>query len=103
MKSSKTSTKTIRIPDSTWRVEIILDKTASNDISRITSSSTVIAINVPNTSDCYSKAKSAGYSAKTAWKHYICTIDDIESMTGYDFFANLPDNIENTLEAKKYK
>jgi endonuclease G, mitochondrial len=31
--------------------------------------------------------------------HYACSIDSIEKVTGIDFFANLPDDIENSLEA----
>ena len=100
--SSKTSTKDIRIPDSTWRVEIVLDSTASSDLARITKDTTVIAINVPNTSTCYSDASSHGYSAKNSWQYYITTVDEIEELTGFDFFANLPDEIEAALEAKKY-
>lgn len=102
LSSTKTSTSDIQIPSSTWRVEIILDTTSDNDLNRITTETTVIAINVPNVSTCYSNASSNGYSAKTSWKYYICTIDEIEELTGYDFFANLPDEIENALEAKIY-
>lgn len=31
---------------------------------------------------------------------YVVSIDKIEKLTGIDFFPNLPDNIENTLESK---
>ena len=30
---------------------------------------------------------------------YVHTVDDIERMTGIDFFASLPDAIENRVEA----
>lgn len=100
MTSTKTSTKDIRIPDSTWRVEIILDE-GTCDISRITSESTVIAINVPNTESCYTAAQRK-YDAKDSWKYYITTVDEIETMTGYDFFAGLPDDVERALESKAY-
>ena len=29
----------------------------------------------------------------------LCTIDQVEKVTGYDFFSNLPDDIENVVEA----
>lgn len=31
---------------------------------------------------------------------YVNTVDEVERITGYDFFAALPDNIENRVEAK---
>jgi len=34
-------------------------------------------------------------------KDYTISIDELEARTGIDFFPNLPDNIENTVEAKR--
>ncbi|MBO4404714.1 MAG: DNA/RNA non-specific endonuclease, partial [Treponema sp.] len=102
MHSTKTQTDDIRIPDSTWRVEIVFDSTSKNDINRITEGTTLVAINVPNTSTCYSDARSEGYSEKTSWQHYITTVDEIEELTGLDFFANLPDEVEDVLESRRY-
>lgn len=34
------------------------------------------------------------------YKQYALSIDDLEQKTGIDFFANLPDNIETTVESK---
>ena len=36
------------------------------------------------------------------WQNYICTINDIEQMTGYDFFELLEDSLEEHLESKSY-
>ncbi len=33
------------------------------------------------------------------YTHYACSIDDIETQTGIDFFCNLPDDIEDEVEA----
>ena len=35
-------------------------------------------------------------------KHYQVTIDEVEKITGIDFFQNLPDSLENKLESKKH-
>lgn len=32
-------------------------------------------------------------------ENYVMTIDDVEQLTGYDFFYNLPDNQENMIES----
>lgn len=55
------------------------------------------------------KSASGAYSAIAFWSEhkaesvkdinqYIITIDELEKRTGYDFFCNLPDVIENTIE-----
>lgn len=33
-------------------------------------------------------------------QNYVLTVDEIEELTGYDFFATLPDDIENEVESK---
>lgn len=56
------------------------------------------------------KTVSGNYSAMAFWsehkadnskdlKPYMITIDELEARTGYDFFCNLPDNIENAVES----
>ena len=32
-------------------------------------------------------------------RHYMVSVDDVEAITGYDFFAKLPDEVENRIEA----
>lgn len=34
---------------------------------------------------------------------YAVSVDEVEKRTGHDFFYNLPDNIERTIEAKYNK
>lgn len=38
-------------------------------------------------------------SAPGNMENYVMTIDQLESLTGFDFFASLPDDIENEIEA----
>ncbi|HEU0253981.1 MAG TPA: Ig-like domain-containing protein, partial [Pyrinomonadaceae bacterium] len=33
------------------------------------------------------------------WHTYLTTVDAVEALTGYDFFANVPDIVENAIEA----
>ena len=35
----------------------------------------------------------------TPWETYLTTVDAVEALTGYDFFANVPDAVENAIEA----
>ena len=34
-------------------------------------------------------------------QNYVVTVDSLESLTGIDFFPELPDSIENHLESSK--
>ncbi len=48
-------------------------------------------------------APDAGYSSegrkRTKKEMYIHSIDEVERITGYDFFASLPDDVENEVES----
>ncbi|WP_435355533.1 DNA/RNA non-specific endonuclease [Emticicia sp. SJ17W-69] len=78
------------VPESFWKVIVILP-IGSNDISRIDMQTRVIAINVPN------KESVEG----TKWGDYRINVDDLESLTGYDFLSNVPSSIQKILESRK--
>ena len=40
---------------------------------------------------------------KTDWTDYLVTVDKVESVTGYDFFAYLSDDVEAEIESKVYQ
>ncbi len=82
----------MNVPAYTWKVLIAIPA-GTSDLARIDESATAIAINVPN---------QTGMQKTGDWEQFLCSIDDIEEMTGYDFFELLPDNIEDLLEAKVY-
>jgi endonuclease G len=53
-----------------------------------------------------SKLKALGFWAEhkdgSSWgalKEYICSVDELEEKTGIDFFCNLPDDTEKTVES----
>jgi endonuclease G, mitochondrial len=77
----------IVVPTYTWKVIIVLSA-GSNDVSRVTSSTRTIAVWVPNQQ-----------GIDHDWKTYRVSVDYVESMTGYDFFQNVTDATENTIEA----
>jgi endonuclease G len=51
----------------------------------------VIAVCVPNQKGC---------GKEGSWQQYLCSVDYIEEVTGYDFFELLPDDIEEEIESK---
>jgi hypothetical protein len=78
----------VTVPSSTWKVVLVIPK-GDNDLSRVTAATRTIAINIPNVQGLRSDP----------WENYLTTVDAVEALTGYDFFANLPDAVENSIEA----
>lgn len=80
----------IQVPASVWKIILVLDE-GDNDLSRITESTTVIAVNMPNRQDIGSN-----------WTDYIVTVDELETLTGYDFFSALDQDLQKALQSKRY-
>jgi endonuclease G len=83
----------VTVPKQIWKVLIAIPQ-GTNDVSRVTTSSHIIAINTPNIN-----------TLNTNWGVYRTSVDAIESamsatFPGFDLFSNLPDDIEAVLEAK---
>nr|WP_245652319.1 DNA/RNA non-specific endonuclease [Rufibacter tibetensis] len=78
----------VTVPSQIWKVIVVLPE-GEDDVSRITTSTRVIAVNTPNTN-----------SVNPSWGSYRISVDAIEAATGYDLLSNLPNNIEATLEGK---
>ncbi|MBR5646810.1 MAG: DNA/RNA non-specific endonuclease [Treponema sp.] len=83
---------TITVPSSMWKI-IIAIKEGTDDFNRIDENVLCIAVIIPN---------KTGISKKGGWQQFACSIDDIEKITGYDFFELLPDEIESKIEEKVY-
>jgi endonuclease G len=78
----------VTVPAAVWKIVLILPN-GTEDVSRVTTSTRVIAIYVPN-----------NQSVSSSWLNYRCTVDYIESQTGYDFLSNVPTSIQSVIEAK---
>src|SRR6185369_12255157 len=78
----------VTVPSSTWKVVLVIPK-GDNDISRVTAATRTIAVIMPNIQGI----------RNVDWHTYLTTVDAVENLTGYDFFANVPDAIENSIEA----
>ena len=78
----------ITVPDSFWKVALILPN-GTNDINRVTTSSRVIAVNIPN-----------DQGISTDWTDFRTTVNEIESLTGYDILENINNSVESVIEAR---
>ncbi len=79
----------VTVPSHCWKVVVVLP-VGTNDVSRITASTRVIALNTPNND-----------SLDPDWGGYRTTVNAIETATGYDLLSAVPSAIQRSLEAKK--
>jgi endonuclease G, mitochondrial len=85
----KVGSEGVVVPKYTWKVVVAL-LNGENDVARVSAKTRTIAIWIPNDQTASSKS----------WYNYRVSIDDVEQKTGFDFFSNLPDDIEKEIEAK---
>ena len=78
------------VPAKIWKVVLVLDRPgiAPKDVTQKVSRT--IAIVVPNQQEVKSKP----------WKEYVTSVKEVEKLTGYDFFGNLPKDVQQVIEAK---
>jgi endonuclease G, mitochondrial len=81
----------VTVPSRTWKVIMVLAN-GTNDLSRVTTSTRLIAVDMPNSNSLISMSAD--------WKSYRVSVDYVESKTGYDFFNAVPTSIQATIESK---
>jgi endonuclease G len=79
----------VNIPSNVWKIAVIVP-VGNGDISRVSASTRVIAVNTPNVN-----------SINRDWKQYRVTVRDIETATGYNLLSNLPQNVQDAVETEK--
>ncbi|KAA9357717.1 hypothetical protein F0P93_03715 [Larkinella humicola] len=77
----------VTVPSALWKVIVILP-VGSDDLNRISAQTRVIAVFIPNTNAFGEKP----------WSSYRVSVDEIESRTGYDLLANVPDAVELVID-----
>lgn len=78
----------VTVPSQTYKIAVILS-TGTDDVNRVTTSTRVIAIIMPNVQ---------GIRAND-WRQYRTTVNAIEAATGYNFLSNVPTAIQDVIEA----
>jgi len=77
----------VAVPAQTWKVIIVLAN-GTNDVGRVTTGTRTIAVVMPNSG-----------SIGSDWRAYRVSVDQVEAITGFDFFSNVPPSIQNVIEA----
>ena len=79
----------IVIPQSVWKVAVILPRDHGLEDVAAWSDLEVIAVLMPNTPGI----------RDTGWTEYLTTIDAVEAASGYDLLTLLPDDVERVIES----
>lgn len=79
------------VPQATWKVALILPN-GDNDLRRVGKTTRTIAILVPN---------QPPLDINAPWRNFRKTVDQIEAITGYNFFTNVPKNTQEIIERKR--
>ncbi|MFN2454759.1 MAG: DNA/RNA non-specific endonuclease [Pyrinomonadaceae bacterium] len=79
----------VQIPAYVWKVIVVLPE-GSNDLSRINTSTRVIAVDMPN-------VQGIRYND---WRQYRVSVDQVESYTGYNFLSNVSSSIQSVIESR---
>jgi DNA/RNA endonuclease G (NUC1) len=77
------------IPDYTWKIAVVVPLGSGTALSRITNSTRVVAIKIPNNN-----------SVSSTWQNYITSGSVIENDTGFTFFTALPANVASALRSE---
>jgi endonuclease G len=78
----------VNVPAQTWKVIIVLPQASGDDVARVTTSTRTIAVIMPNSQ-----------SINSDWKTYRVSVDQVEALTGYDFFSNVPTATQAVIES----
>jgi endonuclease G, mitochondrial len=79
----------ITVPASLWKIIVVLP-IGQNDVQRINENTRIIAVNIPN-------QNSVGADS---WKKYRVSVDELESLTGFDFLSNVSADIQAVIESR---
>ena len=74
----------VTVPKYTWKVILVLDRSGGE----VTENTATIAVRIPNSQSV----------ARTDWEDYKVSVDEIEKRTGYNFFSQIPRQIQKQIE-----
>ena len=80
----------VAVPELTWKVIMTLPNQGGDDVSRVTEATRTFAVIMPNIQGI----------RNDEWHKYLATVDQVEALTGYDFFSNVPESIQNVIESR---
>jgi endonuclease G len=85
--TSTIASGSITVPARCWKVIVVLP-TGINDVARVSNTTRIIAVDMPNTQTVNS----------LPWSSYRVSVDALETILGYDFLNNIPVSIQTAIE-----
>ncbi len=85
-----TAGNTVTVPHVTWKVVMVLPNATGDDVARVSTSTRTFAVIMPNDDNIRSDL----------WQKYLATVDQVEALSSYDFYANVPTAVQGVIEAR---
>ncbi|HZE68365.1 MAG TPA: Ig-like domain-containing protein [Pyrinomonadaceae bacterium] len=79
----------VTVPAVTWKVALVLP-VGDNDVARVDGNTRSIAVIMPNDTAI----------RPDQWQKYLATVDQVEAVSGYNLYSNVPTEIQDVFEAK---
>jgi len=79
----------ITVPEFIWKIAVVVDRPIQS-LEEVTAGDRVIAVLMPNIQGLRQRE----------WREFRRSVDQIEQITGYDFMADLSDDLEAEIEAR---
>ena len=79
----------VTVPAVTWKVILILPSKSGDDVARVTKNTRAFGVVMPNRQDI-----------KTDWQRYIVPVREVEELTGFNFFSEVPKSIQDAIETR---
>ena len=89
--SSKKIGASVSVPDSTWKVVVVLDH-AIDGPANVTTSTRVIGVLMPN--------DDARISTSDTWQQYRVSVRSLETLTHFDFLSDVPRSVQDVVETR---
>ncbi|MEO7539271.1 MAG: DNA/RNA non-specific endonuclease, partial [Pyrinomonadaceae bacterium] len=80
----------VTVPNKTWKVILVLPN-GSNDVDRVTKTTRVIAVIMPNNQNI---------GINTPWRNFRVSVRQVEALTGYTFFTGVRPSIRPLLKKR---
>jgi endonuclease G len=78
----------VTVPSQTWKVVVVIP-VGNDDVNRVTNTTRTIAVIMPNTQGI----------RNVDWKTYRVSVDQVEALTGFDFFSNVNPSTQAAIES----
>lgn len=79
----------ITVPEFMWKVIVVLP-VGSNDVGRVSASTRVIAVKVPNEQTVNAEP----------WQNYRVSVEEVEALTGFNFLSKVSASVQSVVEAE---